>query len=329
MKKTLLTFLFAVATVVAMAQTKTYTDNLLVKVGENNADPQVTTIFVEQNNDGTYTLSLNNFILTMGEEVMYVGNIVVNNISVKEENGIKSFNTTQSIMITPGNDENVAEDDWMEFEEEVTITLAGKMNAEKLYCNINIEIGFPVNVVFGNENLATTYTDDLLVKINGIDANPQVATIFVEQNNDGTYKLSLNNFILTMDDEVMPVGNIVVNNISVTEENGIKSFNTTQSIMITPGNDENVDAEEWMEFEEEVTITLAGKMDAAKLYCNINIEIGFPVNVVFGKADAVTNIENAVAEKGANVIYDLTGRKVNSIETAGIYIVNGKKVLVK
>ena len=173
-----------------------------------------------------------------------------------------------------------------------------------------------------------TYTDNLLVKINGNDANPQVATISVEQNN-GTYTLSLNNFILTMGDEVMPVGNIVVDNITVTEENGIKSFNTTQSIMITPGNDENVDAEDWMEFEEEVTITLTGKMDAAKLYCNINIEIGFPVNVVFGKADAVTNIENAVAEKGANVIYDLTGRKVNSIETAGIYIVNGKKVLVK
>ena len=327
MKKTLLTFLFAVATVVAMAQTKTYTDNLLVKINGIDANPQVATISVEQNN-GTYTLSLNNFILTMGDEVMPVGNIVVNNITVTEENGIKSFNTTQSIMITPGNDENVDSEEWMEFEEEVTITLTGKMNAEKLYCNINIEIGFPVNVVFGNENLATTYTDDLLVKINGIDANPQVATISVEQNN-GTYTLSLNNFILTMGDEVMPVGNIVVNNISVKEENGIKSFNTTQSIMITPGNDKNVDAEEWMEFEEEVTITLAGKMDAAKLYCNINIEIGFPVNVVFGKADAVTNIENAVAEKGANVIYDLTGRKVNSIETAGIYIVNGKKVLVK
>ncbi len=328
MKKTLLTFLFAVATVVAMAQTKTYTDNLLVKVGDNYADPQVTTIFVEQNNEA-YTLSLNNFILTMGEEVMNVGNIVVNNISVTEENGIKSFNTTQSIMITPGNDENVAADEWMEFEDEVTITLTGKMNAEKLYCNINIDMGFPVNVEFGNENLATTYTDNLLVKVGENNADPQVTTIFVEQNNNETYTLSLNNFILTMGEDVTYVGNIVVNNISVTEENGIKSFDTTQNIMITPGNDENVAADEWMEFEDEVTITLTGKMDAAKLYCNINIDMGFPVNVVFGDEKAVTNIDRVAAENDANVIYDLTGRKVNSIEAAGIYIVNGKKVLVK
>ena len=174
-----------------------------------------------------------------------------------------------------------------------------------------------------------TYTDNLLVKVGENNADPQVTTIFVEQNNDGTYTLSLNNFILTMGEEVMNVGNIVVNNISVTEEKGIKSFDTTQSIMITPGNDENVAADEWMEFEDEVTITLTGKMDAAKLYCNINIDMGFPVNVVFGDEKAVTNIDRVAAENDANVIYDLTGRKVNSIEAAGIYIVNGKKVLVK
>ena len=40
-----------------------------------------------------------------------------------------------------------------------------------------------------------------------------------------------------------------------------------------------------------------------------------------------TGIENVEVEN-ANVIYDLTGRKVNAVER-GIYIINGKKVLVK
>ena len=41
-----------------------------------------------------------------------------------------------------------------------------------------------------------------------------------------------------------------------------------------------------------------------------------------------TGIENVEVENASNVIYDLTGRKVNAVER-GIYIINGKKVLVK
>ena len=41
-----------------------------------------------------------------------------------------------------------------------------------------------------------------------------------------------------------------------------------------------------------------------------------------------TGVENVEVESASNVIYDLTGRKVNAVER-GIYIVNGKKVLVK
>ena len=41
-----------------------------------------------------------------------------------------------------------------------------------------------------------------------------------------------------------------------------------------------------------------------------------------------TGIENVEVENASNVIYDLTGRQVNAVER-GIYIINGKKVLVK
>ncbi|MBR5478112.1 MAG: hypothetical protein IKV19_06695 [Bacteroidaceae bacterium] len=42
-----------------------------------------------------------------------------------------------------------------------------------------------------------------------------------------------------------------------------------------------------------------------------------------------TAVEDVVVENEVKVIFDLTGRRVEAITTAGIYIVNGKKVLVK
>ena len=45
-----------------------------------------------------------------------------------------------------------------------------------------------------------------------------------------------------------------------------------------------------------------------------------------GQEDAINNIRHNV--ESINNIYDLTGRQVNKA-TKGIYIVNGKKVLIK
>ena len=45
--------------------------------------------------------------------------------------------------------------------------------------------------------------------------------------------------------------------------------------------------------------------------------------------DGTTGIENVTVENGVKAIFDLTGRRVEAITAPGIYIVNGKKVLVK
>ena len=47
------------------------------------------------------------------------------------------------------------------------------------------------------------------------------------------------------------------------------------------------------------------------------------------EGEGTTGVENVEVENASNVIYDLAGRRVEAITAPGIYIVNGKKVLVK
>ena len=51
--------------------------------------------------------------------------------------------------------------------------------------------------------------------------------------------------------------------------------------------------------------------------------------IVVRGEEGTTDVEGVVSEPVENVIYDLNGRRVLEAEKAGIYIINGKKVLVK
>ena len=50
---------------------------------------------------------------------------------------------------------------------------------------------------------------------------------------------------------------------------------------------------------------------------------------VLEEATVPAGIEEITAGDVEKTIYDITGRRVEKITNAGIYIVNGKKVLVK
>ena len=54
-----------------------------------------------------------------------------------------------------------------------------------------------------------------------------------------------------------------------------------------------------------------------------------PYVFVFDGNSIVTGIENIEAENDNNTIFDITGRKVNEITKPGLYIINGKKVIIK
>ena len=333
MKKFLLTMAVALTAMFATAQTKTYTDELVVTINEIASEPMQTTINVEPKADGTYTLSLLNFVMVSGEDVIPVGNIVVPGISYQTVNGIDNFASKQTVPLTAGDSEEASF--WLaDMLTEITIDLNGKMTDGSLYCTIDIDLtealGQVIGVKFGKDiKVARSYEDDLVVTINGM-ATQQRTTINVDEKVDGTYTLSLNNFMLSSEDGIIPVGNIVLHNIVTEEVAGVHNFAVKQDIVITEGS---VEADFWMgSMLGDVPVDLTGKMTEYKLYCNIDIDmtamLGQTINVKFGQED-LAGIEGIQAEQGAKTIFDLTGRKVEAIAAPGIYIVDGKKVLVK
>ena len=202
-----------------------------------------------------------------------------------------------------------------------------------------------INVVFGSPfaeeepGVTATYTDDLVVTINEESTEPQQTEIKVTTNADGTYTLMLDNFKLGAGTDVLPVGNIVLNNIAGTEENGRVNLNVTQTIQIAPGTDESVPADGWMgPLLGDVPVVLKAEMTAEKLYCTIDIDmmatIQQVINVVFGtpfEEEGGNGIQTVTSfNKERKAIYNLNGVCVGTDWNAlqqGVYIVNGKKVI--
>ena len=164
MKKTLLTILCVLTALCGMAQSeRTYTEQLVITTGEESSDPQEASILVVDNGDQTINFVLKNFILSSGGSDIPVGNIVVNNLPVtKGEDGLDHVSYDGRISITPGDLDGVVS--WFgPMFGQIPIVLEGKMNEEKLYVSIDINIGGSiVNVLLGTDDFfVTIVTGDL------------------------------------------------------------------------------------------------------------------------------------------------------------------------
>lgn len=155
---------------------------------------------------------------------------------------------------------------------------------------------------------STDYSDNLVVVINGENTLPQETTINVSKLSDGSYTLSLNDFMLVAGEDILPVGNIVLEGLTATEENGTISFSTNQAILIQPGSTGS--AEDWLgPMLGEVPIEMTAKVSGGKMKCEIDIDmteaLGQVINVYFG---VVNNLETEALPdaEGVHVVLNRT-----------------------
>lgn len=201
-----------------------------------------------------------------------------------------------------------------------------------VFCALSV-LGFAEN---------KTYTDDLVVTINDLSSPAQKADIQVEFLENNKCNLSLKNFCLGAGEDVLYVGNIVLNDIELTEADGYKTFEVEQNIKITPGDLPNIEETDWIGPRlQDVPIKMTGKINDVKLYCLIDIDMTSTlpqiIKVTFG-SDIINSINHISAENGKVNIYNINGvciaKNINAAHALdnlkkGIYIVNGQKVIKK
>lgn len=189
---------------------------------------------------------------------------------------------------------------------------------------------------------AKEYTDQLVVTVDEYTTPPMKTTISVEEAADGTVNILLKNFQMELDGEPLPVGNIHVNDVSLTEEDGYNSFSMTDKhVTVTAGDDEDV---LWYGpdlFPDGLDIDMAGKMTDQKFYCTLDLTfIDQVIHVVFGTDEFPSGIRSAQTANPNKLVdvYSILGVRVkSSVKQAealdglqrGIYIVDGKKVIKK
>lgn len=195
-------------------------------------------------------------------------------------------------------------------------------------------------VFWGFAQTEKTYTDDLVVTINDQSTEPQKAEIQVEFLDNNKCNLSLQNFCLGSGDEIIPVGNIVLNDIELTAGEGYQTFDVEQTIMITPGTLPGATEDSWIgPMLGEVPIKMTGKVNDERLYCEIDIDMMATlqqiIKVTFG-SDIAASVSGVSVATGKVDVYSVSGilvRKQVEVGSAlnglqrGIYIVGGRKVI--
>lgn len=146
----------------------------------------------------------------------------------------------------------------------------------------------------GLEAQATEYTDQLEVVINNQLASRSTDQISVSKNEDGTYTLTLKNFILNSGDAVIPVGTINIASVSATEF-GTNNVRLAFADKITIENGDSDGVSEWLGPNlVEVPVDIVGFIYGdGKFYANININMassGKVISVNFGTAPDASNM---------------------------------------
>lgn len=305
-------FTLVAAAVMAMAANATdFTDNMAITVPDMGTTTQEATVVVDEveNSDGLYNITLKDFSFNKIE----LGDLKIENVKGDDDtDGFTWFEeTTVELSIKLS---------FIPVTAKVTLNEGSVMKGGKLYLDLSISaVSMDITAIFGDNNFPKTYTDQMVVSLNGTQNPAQTASIDVTEQADGKYTLTLADFTASIGSNPISVGTIEITDLEATEEEGVKNLTYEGEITIKEGSE----GTKWSMAGQTMPITLTAKMTDNKLYAVIDIDLKImEVNVVFGDNDFTSGINSptTAVENGTEAIYDLGGRKLNEMQK-GINIV--------
>ncbi len=139
------------------------------------------------------------------------------------------------------------------------------------------------------------FTDDLYVTVNGETTGPQETAVVVEYLSDGNINIVLKNFVLDSGDgDYIPVGNIEVDNMTLTQEASVSygTFHYVGDVTIKNGDDGIDWVGPWL--LGTIPIDMSGELNDNQLYLTIDIDLssslGQIIYVKFGE-EIIDNVE--------------------------------------
>lgn len=154
---------------------KTYDDNIVVRVNESETAPMAASVKVDRLSNGNINFSLPDFIMELEGNKMYVGNIYIEDLPLIDGEDKRSYeliNYNGMLRITEGSD---SEQFWIGPELGfIPLRLKGKLTDDKLYVIIDIDmqesLSQTIFVDFGSDitNGITSIGNEQLTKDNAI-----------------------------------------------------------------------------------------------------------------------------------------------------------------
>ncbi|MBR1788622.1 MAG: hypothetical protein IJ762_05480 [Bacteroidaceae bacterium] len=281
MKKILLIMMAAMATLTAKAETKEFTDQLVVSVNDV-VSTQQTTVNVEMLEDDYINFKLKNFVLLDEEsgDEMYVGNIEVNNLFLSDKVSYKTFSYNANLKIKDGDREDV--DMWIGPElGNVPLVMNGKLSDGKLYVSIDIDmmssLGQTIYVKFGSDFDApgVTASDTIkgtvtsIVEMTDGGGNEIIAPMddvenyeaIVQSLTTGNVNLILNNVQLSSGGESVPLGNLTLTDVEALNRGTYYDLSWSGTAVFEDGVGAGA----------PFPALLKGKFDGENLYYNLTV----------------------------------------------------------
>lgn len=357
--QTVYTIQFAKPTV--QENVTTYKSDLSVSIGGVTGKPAETSINLIESN-GSYSLELKNFIL---EGLGGIGNIKVNNLDVKDN----TYTTSQVITITEGDDPNIdywLGPDLEEVPVDVTATVKGNQLVAQIKIRDfapglgNIDVTFAPTITIGANASVSTEAGVNNVIVNRTFAKgwntvclpfdvavknlkAAKAQEFVSSNGssltfnevaDGVLKANVP-YLVFFDNEVSDPfyygGKVEATNPTLVEHNGftfVGNYEASKSMDGLYGVASEGDVQKIMLGTANSTLPATCAYFTTK---NLNAN-GLRICFDGGEVTGINQVNGAQAQS-AGAVYNLQGIKVSNRGTnnlpAGLYIMQGKKVIVK